>query len=149
MLLIESIWKIVFDPSGTPLTLLDYGDYLAAEPIFGGSQAVRDVAPLGYTWGRTETPGGALLTVEFEAWELAATTILAREAILAAPQSMPWKVTATLQITVQGGSVGRNIAYASLSSGTVRAVIPDNRSGTWVVSRYAFRGGQMSTIPAP
>ena len=32
---IKSVWRMTWDPAGTPLVMLDYGDRMLAEPLFG------------------------------------------------------------------------------------------------------------------
>lgn len=130
-----SDWQIIWDPTTTPLVLLDYDDLMDSEIRMGGQQlagsGVSDFALRAVAIARQNRKA----TLEFSRRLPHATTAAAWLACAAAIASAPWGSKATLRITPRGGSA-RDYTAALLSS----SHRPAHEDG-WIesVHRYSLR----------
>jgi hypothetical protein len=78
---ISSNWKLTYDPAGTPLVLLTYGDLIQGEPRFPLAKAL-EVIPLAETDPLLRDGKSKVHTIQFEVYASAASDKLARQAIM-------------------------------------------------------------------
>lgn len=102
---IRSTWKVTWDPSGTPLVLLDFGDDTTAELAIPWRQEIERFALIGADWGAFYARGN--IAREVRVTKVAAYTDPAslREAILAMDAALSARAGehAPLRIAVQDG----------------------------------------------
>lgn len=78
---ISSNWKLTFDPAGTPLVLLAYGDLIEGEPRFPLAKAL-EVIPLAETDPLLRDAQSKVHTIQFEVYASAVSDKAARQAIM-------------------------------------------------------------------
>lgn len=80
--MIQSLWKFTFDPSGTPLVLLNYGDMLEGEVRFPLKRGVEVVQITAGAAPFIRPSGNSSVTISFEVFPTGATDAAARTAVL-------------------------------------------------------------------
>ena len=142
---IKSAWRITWDPSGTPLVLLDYGDLMLEEPTLPQQHNVQEQSYLRADFITTWDRGGVSFDMSFSkistftAPEDLRNYALSQSVIIAALRH------STLKIEVEGGDV-YELRNASITNSE-----PD-LSRDLIVSRklsFAYRvtGGELVKIP--
>lgn len=102
--MVTSLWKFTFDPSGTPLVLLDYGDALEGEVHFPLKRGV-EVVPLVYGAAPfLRQSGNSSVTISFQVYPANATDAAARAAIMAALLSVDATGNKPLKIEAYGSA---------------------------------------------
>jgi len=142
---IKSAWRITWDPSGTPLVLLDYGDLMLAEPTFPQQHAIQSQPFLRSDFISTWDRGN--VSFEMEVSRISAFTTPAALRSYALSQSVTVAALrhATLKIEVEGGDV------YELRNSSISASAP-NLSKELVLSgllafSYRVTGGELVKIP--
>lgn len=80
--MILSNWKLTFDPAGTPLVLLAYGDAIEGELRFPLKRGL-EVVPLADAPAPfLRATGNSVVTIEFDVFPYLATDALARAAVM-------------------------------------------------------------------
>jgi hypothetical protein len=84
----SSLWKLTFDPTGTPLVLLDYGDWMEGELVFPLQRGVEIVPLIDAVAPFIRSTGNAVVTINVRkirsvaAYDAIAADNAAREAVL-------------------------------------------------------------------
>jgi len=141
--MVKSNWKITYDPSGTPLVLVDFGQLTAEELEIPWAQLVQDsnrtrAANKKY-YGRGNVARGLVIS----AFKDHADDATARNWMLIYSISLPALVTKTLKIEVKGGA-SFLIDEAVIQSAPSRRVVGAPVART--ITTYTITGGGLSVI---
>ena len=79
---IESNWRITFDPGGTPLVLLAYGDEIEGEPRYPLGRGLEVVALLDAAAPFLRPTGNSSVTLTLDIYKPAASDAAARAEVL-------------------------------------------------------------------
>jgi len=142
---IKSNWKLTWDPTGTPLVLLDYGDRMQAEPVLNQpheSELVsfsRALNPVGFHYGNVGHYLSFSRAVDHASVEDARDSILAHLLVTGALR------VATLKIEVQSG------ASYELLNGVLQDVVPElgpdlGSHANRVLWAYQLAGGKLQLV---
>lgn len=140
---IKSNWRITWDPDGTQIVLLDYGDGMLADPTFAqphNSELVsfaRALSPKGFHFGNVGHLVAFTRAVPYSTLEGGGETILDH---LATTQAL--RVN-TLQIKVENGKTYR------LDDAVIRDVLPlrSPEHGANILFQYDIAGGNLAEVP--
>tara|TARA_B110000908_G_C10230619_1_gene440368 strand:+ start:913 stop:1344 length:432 start_codon:yes stop_codon:yes gene_type:complete len=139
---IKSAWRITWDPSGTPLVLLDYGDLMLAEPLIGqphNSELVsfaRALNPEGFHYGNVGHE------IQFSRLDLSTDIIGPRNLMMSHLTVTGLLRVATLKIEIEGGDTYH--VESSVLKNVSPSLAPENKNFLpWV---YNIAGGLLVKI---
>lgn len=119
---LKSIWKITFDPAGTPLVLCDYGDYLVEALKTTGSNRVDTAEPLEGESIVNYPRAQVSREKTFSVFKDHASFVAAANYAEQIDSILPLDKAATLKVEVQGGGTTHyaNAAFVNWSTSIVK-----------------------------
>ena len=99
---IASNWRITFDPAGTPLVLLAYGDEIEGEPRWPLGRGLEIVPLVDSGWPFLRPSGNATVTLSLDIYKPAASDAAARAEVLDSLLAVHQLARAPLKIEVLG-----------------------------------------------
>ena len=110
--MIVSNWKFTYDPTGTPLVLLDYGTLLADEIVWSIQRGMEVVDLVDAAYPFLRAKGNSLVTINFKVSKEETTDQLARIAMLDSLVAVNLLTKKPLKVQVYGVSAGTYWTFA-------------------------------------
>lgn len=120
-----SNWKITWDPAGTPLVLVDFGQKLLSEPVFSLAQGEEPVTLVDSAAPFLRPCGNAVVNITLETAADAASDALARAAIMRAIIA-----TATSRKPLRVEASGYTTGYWQFAAAVVTSLAPQRHMET-------------------
>ena len=102
---VRSITRIVFDPDGYNLRLLDWGDVMEDESASDVSAQSTEFATIGGLWGTISADGNARRQLSWSRRQEHASHAAARAFLWTHPALIPWGKKSLIRISIEDGPV--------------------------------------------
>lgn len=120
-----SIWKVTYDPAGTPLVLVDFGDELTDNPSWAKTNTVQSVSRLRSGQMSYYGRGNAQRAIAFDVRKIHATNADMALFCLTHAESFDCFARKSIKVEIQGSAHG--VTYSNCVFGAVPSILPDTQ----------------------
>ena len=121
---IESRWRFVFDPSGSPVTLLDHGELMEAEPSMRLDRSAEVIQLADAAAPFLRPMGNNVYHIEFTVYRTAANDATARQEVMDALATVDGYGKKPLRVWRSNSSGHLSTPYWTFGQAIIRGITP-------------------------